>query len=185
MSKLKINIISAVTPEYGIGSNGHLPWRSFKSDMKWFKQKTINKPIIMGRKTWESFNGKPLKNRFHCVVSSTVKSKFESSVKSVKYFKSLDNAIEFLKLEFGDEVFVIGGYRLFEEALQHPLFNEAFITEICNLPKVNMNCDVYFPQHLLPGRKKVISENVSGELITLDGEKTDIHYSIYKYTYTI
>ena len=59
MSGVIVSIIVAVAENGVIGRNGGLPWR-LPEDLKWFKARTMGKPMIMGRKTWESFPKRPL-----------------------------------------------------------------------------------------------------------------------------
>lgn len=62
-----ISLISAFDNKYTIGKNNKLPW-SINEDIKWFKKNTINKSVIMGRKTFDSI-GKPLVKRKNIVIS--------------------------------------------------------------------------------------------------------------------
>ena len=64
-----ISLIWAMTDERVIGISNSLPWK-LPADMKWFRQNTLGKPIIMGRKTFESFGAKPLPQRLNIIVSS-------------------------------------------------------------------------------------------------------------------
>ena len=63
-----ISIIAAMTDDRVIGINNSLPWK-LPSDMKWFRQHTLGKPILMGRKTFESFGARPLPERTNIVVT--------------------------------------------------------------------------------------------------------------------
>src|SRR3981081_4927745 len=64
---MKIVLVAAVSQNNVIGREGRLPWR-LKSDLKHFRAVTINRPVIMGRKTYESI-GKPLKDRTNIVLT--------------------------------------------------------------------------------------------------------------------
>jgi dihydrofolate reductase len=64
---MKISFIAAIAENYVIGKDGDLPWR-LPSDLRWFKQTTIHKPCVMGRRTYESL-GKPLPSRQNIVVT--------------------------------------------------------------------------------------------------------------------
>jgi len=70
-----INIIAAISRRGGIGLNNKIPW-DLKGDLYYFKKMTRgygNNSVIMSRKTWESLNGKHLKDRKNIVISSTLK----------------------------------------------------------------------------------------------------------------
>jgi len=61
-------MIVAHAKDRSIGKNGDLPWR-LPDDLRWFKTKTINHIIVMGRKTWDSLGGKPLPKRHHVIIT--------------------------------------------------------------------------------------------------------------------
>lgn len=107
---MKISIIAAMTPgNQVIGHNNDLPWR-LPSDLKRFKTLTTGKPIIMGRKTYESI-GRPLPNRTNVIITRNEKFKAEDC----EIFHSFDDAIEFCR-PYG-EAMVIGGSRVYESAM--------------------------------------------------------------------
>lgn len=119
-AKTRIYLIAAVAKNGVIGANGKLPWH-LAEDMKHFKRLTLNHPIIMGRRTWESF-AKPLPDREHVVISR--KPGFEAPGASIA--SSLEGAIA---LCAGEPVaFVIGGAEVYAAAL--PLADGLVLTEI-------------------------------------------------------
>jgi len=65
---MMISLIWAMADDRVIGIENRLPWK-LPADMKWFRQHTLGKPIIMGRKTFESFGGKPLPQRTNIVIT--------------------------------------------------------------------------------------------------------------------
>nr|AIA14425.1 Dihydrofolate reductase [uncultured bacterium] len=99
-----------------IGRDGGLPWR-LSSDMKRFKALTMGKPIVMGRKTWDSL-GRPLPGRPHVVVTRNA----DFSAEGVERAESLDAAIEraaTLAQESGaDEICIIGGGEIYAQAME-------------------------------------------------------------------
>ena len=116
----KVYLVAAVAANGVIGANGRLPWQ-LPEDLKHFKRLTLGHPVIMGRRTWESL-GKPLPGRDNIVVSG--QPGYEAPGASVA--ASLEAA---LALCAGEPVaFVIGGSRLFAEAL--PLATGLVLTEI-------------------------------------------------------
>jgi dihydrofolate reductase len=163
-------IIAATSPNRGIGINGQLPWRN-KIDMKYFKNLTTQRldeqkinAVIMGRKTFESLNFKPLPNRLNiCITSrspataaplftgkSTILLKSNKSMDFVRtpfdtnvlFFNSLDIALKYLyKLKLIENIFVIGGAMLYSEAINHKDCNELIVNEI----DCQVECDAFFP----------------------------------------
>lgn len=126
---MKLSLIVALDPSTnGIGINNKLPWK-VPIDLKYFKATTLNSTIIMGRNTWESIGSKPLKNRNNLVIS-----------KSFEY-KSLQDALDSSP---PPPIYVIGGSRLYQEALQHPEMETLFITHIT--PTKRVEYDTFFPQ---------------------------------------
>jgi len=104
----------------GIGINNQLPWKC-KEDMDFFKEKTKNKYIIMGRKTFESMGSKPLKDRkTHFIISRNEYQNYGN----VYYVNNKSKIIDYLRLSniSLDQVFVIGGseiYSLFEKEIDY------------------------------------------------------------------
>ncbi len=116
----RIYLVAAVAKNGVIGARGKLPWH-LPEDLKHFKRLTLNHPIIMGRRTWESF-AKPLPDREHIVISR--KPGFAAPGASVA--ASLEGAIA---LCAGEPVaFVIGGAEIYAAAL--PLADGLVLTEI-------------------------------------------------------
>tara|TARA_B110000977_G_scaffold84695_1_gene113098 strand:+ start:10837 stop:11334 length:498 start_codon:yes stop_codon:yes gene_type:complete len=110
------NIIIAIDEKYGIGQNNKLPWKC-KSDLKHFKETTLGQILIVGRKTWESMPQKNiLRNRNVIVVSNTLQNNIGVHI-SHSLQEALNTAYQF---KFKDQnVFVIGGVKLYEEAISH------------------------------------------------------------------
>ena len=113
-----INIIVARSRNGVIGKDGKLPWY-LPEDLKFFKEKTMGFPVIMGRKTWESI-GKPLKGRENVVLTKNPSYQVNGAIK----VSSLEEALTL----FTGDIFVIGGATLYKQAL--PLTNKVWITEI-------------------------------------------------------
>lgn len=116
----RIYLVAAVASNGIIGADGRLPWH-LPEDLKHFKRVTMGYPVIMGRLTWESL-GKPLPGRKNIVVSRTPG--YAPTGASVA--GSLESAIALAAGE--DAAFVIGGSRLFAEAL--PIAEGLVMTEI-------------------------------------------------------
>ena len=116
-----LSSIAAMAKNRVIGVNNTLPWE-IPEDMKFFRDKTKGHVMIMGRKTFESFGGKPLPNRFHIVISR--QENYKISDPTVEVVHDLNTAIELAhmlttkyKAKFGDEVFVIGGGEIYKQSI--------------------------------------------------------------------
>jgi dihydrofolate reductase len=110
-----LNIIFACNQNGVIGKDNTIPWKISK-DLKFFKQITLNKIIIMGRKTFESIGSKPLKDRINIVITSNPA---ETEYENLIYADSLQHAVEIANDIKSDnnEIFIIGGKKLIEDAL--------------------------------------------------------------------
>lgn len=116
--------IVAVDSNWGIGCKGKLlQW--IPEDMKFFKQTTIGKVVIMGRETFESLPGQePLKDRINIVLSTN--ENFQNEKLTI--CRSLDELFQELKQYHLDDVFVIGGQSVYTQLL--PYCSEAYVTKI-------------------------------------------------------
>ncbi|MGB7479081.1 MAG: dihydrofolate reductase [Burkholderiaceae bacterium] len=130
MSQPSVTLIVALDAARGIGIRNALPWR-LPEDLAHFKRLTTGHTIVMGRKTFDSI-GRPLPNRRNIVVTRNPDWRHDGVESAV----SLADAIA---LAGGDEVFVIGGAQIFDDAL--PLANRMVVTEIAR----TFECDTFFP----------------------------------------
>ncbi len=124
--------ISACSENRVIGVQGGLPW-DLPEDMKFFRETTKNHIMIMGRKTFDSFNGRPLPSRYHIVITRDPESvKFQTSEKSpVVIVSTIDEAIAHAKKQtatWGEEVFIIGGGEIYKQTLH--LADKVYLTMI-------------------------------------------------------
>ncbi|MBQ4545394.1 MAG: dihydrofolate reductase [Oscillospiraceae bacterium] len=118
-----MNIIAAADVAWGIGLKGDLLYH-IPEDMRFFREMTKGKTVIMGRATLESFpNGAPLPNRRNIVISRTA-----SEIPGVEICKSPKEAAELVKGEDSNDVFVIGGESIYRDML--PYCDTAYITRI-------------------------------------------------------
>ena len=106
---------------------GSLPWR-IKSDLALFKQLTLFKPVIMGRKTWDSLPKKPLPGRLNVVLSNDGSFEPEQALVCESFGEALEIAREHAADDAADEVCVIGGATIFAEAW--PKARRLYITEV-------------------------------------------------------
>ena len=121
-----------------IGRDGDLPWR-LKSDLALFKANTLGKPIIMGRKTWDSLPRKPLPGRMNVVLTRDQSFEPEGAVACETWSEAVQIAKEQAADDGVDEVCVIGGRALFELAL--PKAKRLYLTEVA----AEVDGDVHFP----------------------------------------
>jgi dihydrofolate reductase len=135
-----ISLVAAASDNNVIGINNTLPWK-MPADMKFFKNLTMGHTVIMGRKTFESMNNKPLSGRTNVVI--TRNKNFSTNGCTV-----LDSLTEAFNM-FNDqkEVFIIGGSQIFNIAM--PKADKIYLTRIHHA----FNGDSYFPE--LPGKEWV------------------------------
>lgn len=119
---MKISLISAVAQNGVIGKENDLPWY-LPDDFAYFKRKTSQHPIIMGRKSLDAL-GKPLPNRTNIVLTRNPDFQFEG----VTVLHTLDDAIAAAKAVNDQEIFVIGGSEIYAMAL--PVATTLYLTEI-------------------------------------------------------
>lgn len=126
-------MIAAMADDRVIGINNSLPWK-LPNDMKWFRQQTMGKPIVMGRKTFESFGAKPLPGRTNIIITRDQNYKADNCV----VVHSIDEAIQ----AAGDveEVMIIGGASFYEQML--PRADRLYIT----LVHCKVDGDAWFPE---------------------------------------
>lgn len=177
--------IAACSSNRVIGRDNRLPWH-LPEDLKYFKEMTAGKIIIMGRKTFESLP-KMLPKRFHIVISRQQKAPYENPL--LKFVSSLDEAVQFAESLVGtstgrtspqasgattspnseflwsDEVFVVGGGEIYKAAL--PISHRVYLTEI----EMKVDGDAFFPE--LGAAFKLIDKKSSQE--------GDVKYHFCKY----
>ena len=121
-----------------IGRGGGLPWR-LKSDLAIFKAVTMGRPVIMGRRTWDSLPKKPLPGRLNLVLSRDASFEAEGAVVCEHFSEALEIAREQAAEDGVNEVFAIGGVAVFELAL--PKARRLYLTEV----DAEVDGDVFFP----------------------------------------
>jgi dihydrofolate reductase len=121
-----------------IGRDGKLPWR-LKSDMDLFKAATWDKPVIMGRKTWDSLPKKPLPGRLNIVLSRDGAFAPEGALVCDRFQEAVDIGREHAEEDGAEEVCVIGGTALFALAL--PKARRLYLTEV----EADVEGDACFP----------------------------------------
>lgn len=134
---MKISLIAALASNRAIGRDNALLWR-LPEDLRHFRETTRGKPVIMGRKTWESLPEafRPLPGRHNIVVSRNPAYQAPGATLA----GSLEDAVSVAEAEgTADELFVIGGAQLYSQAL--PLASRLYLTEV----EQSVDGDVFFP----------------------------------------
>ncbi len=148
-----IAMIAAVAQNRVIGRKGKIPW-DIPEDMKHFRELTMGKIIIMGRRTYEEI-GHPLPGRFTYLISSALQVETENCC-------TVSSLQEALRQTVRKDVFVCGGASLYEEGMAHA--DILYITEIHE----EVEGDVFFPK---------IDDKIFAEVERIEGK---VDFVIYK-----
>ena len=137
-TQLPLSLIAALGENRVIGVDNSMPWH-LPGDFKYFKATTLGKPIIMGRKTWDSL-GRPLPGRLNLVVTRQADLQLEGA----EVFTSLESAVTraeaWAKEQGVDEVMLIGGAQLYAQGL--PQADRLYLTRVALSPEG----DAWFPE---------------------------------------
>lgn len=131
---MSISMIACVGKNLELGKNNDLIWH-LPNDLKFFKQTTLNKTVIMGRRTFESLP-KKLPNRRNIVLMLPE----EEKIPDVDIFYSVNDILEEIR-KIDEEVFIIGGASIYRQFL--PYADKLYLTEV---PNEDKDATVYFPQ---------------------------------------
>ena len=135
---LPFSLIAALGENRVIGVDNSMPWH-LPGDFKYFKATTLGRPIIMGRKTWDSL-GRPLPGRLNLVVSRQTDLQLEGA----EVFASLDAAVaraqQWAHEQGVDEVMLIGGAQLYTQGLAQA--DRLYLTRVALSPEG----DAWFPE---------------------------------------
>lgn len=146
MNKVRVSIIAAIDEKNGLGKNNDLLFK-IPSDLKHFREKTKNHPIIMGRKTFESLHRpEGLPDRENIVITKEKTYKVLNP-DSVFPYQSLDAALSqarhIAQQKNLDEVFIIGGGQIFKQAIEEGLVDRLYLTVV----KGEYEADTFFPDY--------------------------------------
>lgn len=142
----RLDLVVACDRLRGIGKDNSLPWR-LAGDLKQFKkitstveEKQKKNAVIVGRKTWESIpeGRRPLKDRLNVILT---RDKNYSVPEGAMRCHSLEEALGRLENENIENVFIIGGADLYAQAMEHPLCDTLYLTDI----KAEFDCDTFLP----------------------------------------
>lgn len=149
---MKVSIIVAMAHDRVIGVDNQLPWH-LPADLKYFKAVTMGKPVLMGRKTYESI-GRPLPGRTNIVVTRNK----EWQADGVCVAGSLEDGLR--AAGRADEVMIIGGAQIYGEALVRA--DKLYITEV----DLNVKGDAFFPAFNAEEWREVSRESHAAEANT-------------------
>lgn len=128
----KITLVAALSDNNCIGENNRIPWH-VPEDFEFFKNYTMGKPVIMGRKTWESLPKKPLPGRPNYVISRQQEQQFSGAI----LCHNIEEAIQ--QLADCPEIIIMGGAQIYAQAM--PLATDLRLTRI----HVSVMGDTFFP----------------------------------------
>lgn len=131
-----------------IGKDNQLPWR-LPADLAYFRKHTIGKPVLMGRKTYDSM-GKALPKRENLVV--TRDAHFQPG--DCRVFNSIEEAIQYFQKSDEEELMIIGGAEIFRQTLS--IANKLYITEIDD----EFEGDTFYPE--IPPEEWIVTKREQG-----------------------
>ena len=143
-----ISLIWAMDDHRLIGVENRLPWK-LPADMKWFRRHTLGKTIVMGRKTYESFGGKPLPERTNIVITRDKNYQAPGAI----VVHSIEEALQAAADQ--QEIFIIGGASFYEQMLSRA--DRLYITQVHGA----FTGDAWFPPFDLTQWHQVASEKSS------------------------
>ena len=152
--KAPIILVLAMADNGVIGVSGAIPWR-IADDMKRFKALTMGKPIVMGRKTWDSFPKKPLPGRTNIVVTRDRSWRAQGATVA----HSLEDALTLAEREQPSEIAIIGGAEIYKAAL--PRATRIELTQVHLKPQGDTRLE--------PFDRNVWRESARSEHTTPDG----------------
>jgi dihydrofolate reductase len=159
-----MKLIVAICKNGGIGYKNKIPWH-LKKDLQHFKKMTIgnnNNAVIMGNNTWKSLNKTPLPKRTNIILTQkNIKNISENTIEnsSCIFKNSIDGAIQYCEKNRFDDIWIIGGTKIYDLAFKKNIVNEIYLTDIKN----DFTCDTYFndipPEFKLFHQTNFIKEN--------------------------
>ncbi len=163
--KTKITLIAALSQNNAIGKNGALPWR-IPEDLQFFKERTLGKPVIFGRKTFEGcLKKRKLPGRLNLIVTSRPETFSDLVSDDLRFFPDFLEALTFAK-QAGTEVMIAGGGEIYRQAL--PLCDEMDLTHV----EREIDGDAFFP---------VFNKADFTEEIVKDYQDAELPFTIKKY----
>jgi dihydrofolate reductase len=158
-----ISLIWAMADNRVIGIENRLPWK-LPADMQWFRQQTMGKPIVMGRKTFESFGARPLPGRKNIIITRDENYAAEDCI----VVHSIDDALA--ACNDADEIMIIGGASFYEQML--PRADRLYVTQV----HAELAGDAWFPEFDLSRWKEIERKDYGAD------EKNPYAYSFIIYS---
>ena len=152
---MKLSLIAAMAQNRTIGRNNKLPWY-LPEDLKYFKRVTMGKPLIMGRKTFESL-GKPLPGRPHIIITRDKDYTYPGCHIVHDLQSAIMRAEDLLLIDGGGEVVVIGGAQIY--GLMLPKIDRMYLTEVHE----EVPGDAFFPEYNNDEWQEIAREDFSAE----------------------
>lgn len=165
-----VSQIAAQSANRVIGIHNNLPW-NIPEDLSYFKEKTKEKIIIMGRKTFESLP-KMLPKRFHIVISRNPKLEQQENILWVNSLESALDQAKKLIPPWPEEIFIIGGGEIFLQAL--PYTQRIYLTQI----QREYDGDAFFPE-FDKNIFKMVSK-IKGSSSKLDNQSLQFDYLVFE-----
>lgn len=138
MPGIRKTIVVAVSQNGIIGRDGDMPWR-LSTDLKRFKTLTIGKPLVVGRKTYQSFGNKPLPGRPHVVVSRSAQIEHPDVTMAQSLAQAIGLAESLAREQGGDEIIIAGGGEVYAQAM-------AIVDRLCvTYVETHVEGDTSFP----------------------------------------
>lgn len=159
---INLEAILAIDVANGLAKNGKMPWKS-KTDMTFFKNKTIENIVIMGSNTLLSLpNAQPLPNRTNIVLTNN-KEKYSTNYKQCTnlFFLDFEETLNYINIHKNKTIFVIGGNQIYNLLL--PYCSTIWLTRM----KQNYDCDLIFNYDISTYTKEVIYEDTELEIMYL------------------
>lgn len=151
---MRLSLIAAMADNRVIGIKNSLPWK-LPSDMRWFRQHTLGKPVIMGRKTFESFGGRPLPDRTNIVITRDTSYKADGAVVVTSIAQAIKAAGE--ASGGNGEAMIIGGASFYEQMLDK--VDRMYLTFV----EANIEGDAWFPEYNLEHWQQVECIDVAAD----------------------
>lgn len=166
---LTLSLIAAFGENRVIGVNNTMPWH-LPGDFKYFKETTLGKPIIMGRKTWDSL-GRALPGRLNIVVSRQEGLQLQGAEVFTSLEAAVERAEEWAREQCVDEVMLIGGAQLYAQGLVHA--DRLYLTTV----ELSPEGDAWFPEFDLNLWKRVwVAPNPA------EGDKPAYNFEVWERT---
>jgi dihydrofolate reductase len=126
---MRVTFVVAAARNGVIGRDGRLPWK-LPSDLKLFRQLTLGRPVIMGRRTWEGLGIRPLPGRHNLVVTRQRDYQAEGALVVHSLAAALQAAGTLAEQDGADEIAIIGGGQIFAEALASDQVDRIYLSEV-------------------------------------------------------